>query len=258
MSIRRLHVPVNEPEDVVRHLGKKEKDWKAGRSAHALCSMWFKSNALPQSVKSLLATNPRFAAAELVDAFVERQVDLGSSGRHSQTDLMAILGLESDIAVLAIEGKAGEPFGEYVEAWLKSGGGKPARLQQLCATFGISPDQALPVRYQLIHRAASAVYEAARYRSNAAIFLVQSFSNDEKSFSDYVNFLRIIGFENDIRPGTLLGPITCDGRALYSAWLNEPGSNTGGNVYLADLRKYVDELTSWCDQVRTWCVKQKQ
>jgi len=54
--ISRLHLPLLEPEDVVLHLGQQERHWKAGRSAHALSTLWSRNNAIPQSIKSILAT----------------------------------------------------------------------------------------------------------------------------------------------------------------------------------------------------------
>jgi hypothetical protein len=48
----------------------------------------------------------------LVDAILERKTDLrdGVRGR-SQTDLLAILGLDRNLAVAAVEGKVDESFG---------------------------------------------------------------------------------------------------------------------------------------------------
>jgi Domain of unknown function (DUF6946) len=66
-----------------------------------------------------LRSHPAFQSAELVDAFMERQVDLGSEGRPSQTDLLAVVGLDEGLAIVAVEGKAGEPFGKFVHEWLK-------------------------------------------------------------------------------------------------------------------------------------------
>ena len=77
MTIRRLHVPMLEPEDVIRHLGKEEKHWKHGRSAHALAQSWFQSNSLPPAVESVLRKHPVFSSVELVDAFLERKLTLG-------------------------------------------------------------------------------------------------------------------------------------------------------------------------------------
>jgi hypothetical protein len=115
--IPRLYVPVREPEDIVRHLGKKEKHWKGGRSAHALASLWVKHNGFPPRIEAALKSNPKFQSAKLVDAFVERQVDLRSEGRPSQTDLLAIVSLNDGLAILAVEGKAGESFGKHVHKW---------------------------------------------------------------------------------------------------------------------------------------------
>lgn len=40
-------------------------------------------------------------------------------------------------------------------------------------------------RYQLLHRTASAIYEAQRYRTTRAIMLVHSFSTADTSFGDF-------------------------------------------------------------------------
>jgi hypothetical protein len=170
--IARLHLPLIEPEDVVRHLGHQERHWKAGRSAHALTHMWAKENGLPRSIRSILQAHPTFRSAELIDGFLERQVDLGSAGRPSQTDLLAVIGLEKCIAIVAIEGKAGEPFGDLVSNWLNGSDTKSKRLDALYETLGLSAVQALPLRCQLLHRTASAVYEAKRYRTNLAVMSI--------------------------------------------------------------------------------------
>jgi hypothetical protein len=155
--IPRLYVPVLEPEDVVRHLGKQEEHWKEGRSAQALATAWFESNAFPPSIESVLRSNPVFQSAELIDAFMEREVDLGSKGRPSQTDLLAIAGISDErLAIVAVEGKAGETFGERVAEWLDGSDGKQARLKGLCAILDLKEGRAKPLRYQLLHRTASA------------------------------------------------------------------------------------------------------
>ena len=259
MSIPRLHLPMIEPEDVVRHLGKEEKHWKARRSAHALTNLWFAANALPSSVQSIFAGHPIFRSAVLIDAFFERQVDLGTAGRHSQTDLLAIVGLESQIAIVAVEGKAGESFGQYVREWRDGSAGKERRLQALCATLCISVEAAMPLRYQLLHRAASAIYEAKRYRSKLSIMLIQSFSDDDESFADFAAFLRTIGLTNDAKRGVLFGPVECDGQSFYAGWIDEKPPKKGeGLSYLDDLRLYADKLSLWCDRVRGWVDSRKQ
>jgi hypothetical protein len=202
--ITHLHVPMIDAEDVVRHLGKKEKHWKAGRSAHALTNLWFDSKGLPKSVRSIFASHCVFQSAELVDAFLERQVDLGTPGRHSQTDILAIIALKDRLAIVAVEGKAGESFGEYVDQWLDGSNEKDVRITALCDRLGLSVEAAKPLRYQLLHRAASAIYEATRYRSKLAVMLIQSFARDDTSFVDFAKFIGAVGIKREIKSEQLL------------------------------------------------------
>src|SRR5215217_6488778 len=146
MTIPRLYVPMLEAEDVIRHLGKEEKHWKLGYSAHALAQAWFHANDFPPAVKSFLSQHPLFSSATLVDAFLEREVDLKTAGRPSQTDLLAIIGLEKRTAILAVEGKVDESFGEVVCEWLGKSDTKRTRLEGLCQTLGLTIEQALPLR----------------------------------------------------------------------------------------------------------------
>jgi hypothetical protein len=121
-TIRRLHVPVLRPEDVIHHLGSPTH-WQPGRSAKSVADLWFSANGLPPSVKLALDHDPAFKGATLVDAFFERPVDLGDGQRPSQTDLMAILRLDGRLGVLAVEAKVDEPFGPTVHEWLSGAKG---------------------------------------------------------------------------------------------------------------------------------------
>jgi hypothetical protein len=69
--IRRLHVPLTKPEDVIPHLAKQELHWRAGYSAQELAVAWADAgNSFPASVRNVLKTAPEYAHAELVDAFL--------------------------------------------------------------------------------------------------------------------------------------------------------------------------------------------
>jgi hypothetical protein len=252
-SIPRLYVPLIEPEDVVRYLGKQESHWKEGRSAHALTQLWFRKNGFPASVATVLKSHPVFNTAELVDAFLERQVDLGTAGRPSQTDLLAVVGLDQGIAIVAVEGKAGESFGEPANKWLDGSASKKTRLDKLCTTLGLPSDKARLLRYQLLHRSASAIYEAKRYRTDIAAILIHSFDDARNGFSDFSAFLQTLGAK-PVRPGTLEGPFSCDGVSLYAGWVqDEAPKGTTPSAYLDDLRNYASRLSQWCDRVRAWC-----
>jgi hypothetical protein len=75
--IRRLHVPLVKPEDLVPHLAKQEAHWKAGYSAQELANAWAGAgNTFPSRVRHVLDTAPEYVGAELIDGFFEREVDL--------------------------------------------------------------------------------------------------------------------------------------------------------------------------------------
>jgi hypothetical protein len=255
--IPRFYVPLLEPEDVVRHLGKQEKHWKEGRSAHALASLWFRHNAFPPKIESALKSHPTFQSAELVDAFLERKVDLESDGRPSQTDLLAVIGIGQDLAIVAVEGKAGEPFGKRVEEWLNGSTKKETRLKGLCKMLGLSRDAALPLRYQLLHRSASAILEARRYRTPVALLLVHSFNTDKKGFADFAAFLKALGF-NEPTPDTLTGPVRLGGVALYAGWVqDEAPKSEKPSAYLDALDGYAAKLGKESKRIRAWCNKRR-
>src|SRR5580704_13855449 len=98
--ICRLHVPLVKPEDVIPHLAKQELHWRAGYSAQELAFAWCNASAdFPAAVRTALNTAPEYARAKLVDGFFEREVELGTPGRNSQTDLMAVVDLGNELGV---------------------------------------------------------------------------------------------------------------------------------------------------------------
>jgi len=250
--IPRLHVPVTEPEDVVKCLGKQERDWKEGRSAHALASLWFDHNDFPPRVRALLDSHAKFKTAELVDAFFERQVDLKSAGRPSQTDLLVVAGVGDSIAILGVEGKAGEPFGQRVSDWNDSPG-KEARLDSLCKMLDLDAKETDALRYQLLHRTASVLLEAKRYRAKDAVLIVHAFGEDAASFEDFSDFVQALGFEKPFI-GKLTGPLDRDGVSLYVGWAGDEAPRSDGQGdYLERLRAYTSRVAENCRRVDAWC-----
>ncbi|GAB4582074.1 MAG: hypothetical protein Fur0022_48270 [Anaerolineales bacterium] len=51
----------------------------------------------------------------------------------------------------------------------------------------------LNIRYQLLHRTASAIIEAKQLNARYAMMIVHSFSTEHKWFSDYQDFLDLFG-----------------------------------------------------------------
>jgi hypothetical protein len=215
--IRRLHVPLLKPEDVIPHLAKQDLHWKAGYSAQELAIAWASSqNEFPEVIRKVLATAPEYAGAEMIDGFFEREVELGSPGRNSQTDLMVVVGLRDEIGIIAVEGKVEESFADLVSDW-NTTPGKQRRLEILCASLGLPLAQVGSVRYQLIHRAASAIYEAKRYRARHALMLVHSFSPTHRWFEDFAAFSCAMAQPLQ-RLGVCSAAKTCEGVSLRLAW----------------------------------------
>jgi hypothetical protein len=213
-----LHVPLVKPEDVIPHLAQRELHWRAGYSAQELAVAWSSArNDFPASVRAVLKTAAEYAEAEFIDGFFEREVELGSPGRNSQTDLMVIAGLKDELAIIAVEGKVEESFAELVSDW-NSTPGKQHRLECLCETLGLDADQVGGIRYQLLHRAASAIYEAKRYRCQHALMLVHSFSATHRWFQDFGAFSRVMCQPLE-EPNKCSSAKACEGVSLRLAWV---------------------------------------
>lgn len=221
--IRRLHLPMREPSDVIPHLGAPHH-YQMGFSARLIAETWFAAtsspNGLPEMVRLVLAQDECFAKAELVDAFLERSISLGDTSKPSQADVLAIIGIADGLAVMAVEGKVRESFGSRVSEWLSTASDrseKHPRLERLSTTLGLEPSEIGHLRYQLLHRTASAIYEAHRYRARAAVMMVHSFDQDDTGLADFQRFAVAVGLPS-ADATRLAGPISCEGVDLYLGW----------------------------------------
>lgn len=229
---RRPCLPIKAPYDVIPHLGSPTH-WREGYSAKAIAETWF--GGLPTMVEHTLqcrCSTDDFQQVELVDVFLERKIALGDGGRPSQADALAILGLPHGLAVMAIEGKVREPFGEYVSDWIAGASAKSAKpkvLATLCKTLGLEPAAVGPLRYQLLHRTASAIYEARRYRAAIAVMMVHSFDPADTGLADFQAFAAAMGFTEAIAT-RVVGPIRCEGVDLYLGWTADRLGNEGFTI----------------------------
>jgi hypothetical protein len=184
-------VRIPKPEDWRIHLARPDKQWKKGYSARALAYCWIEAEGFPSSVKEVFQKSEHsvFRKAEFLAGFVEHKVPLSGGGHPSQNDLFVLAKNKNDLIAIAVEGKVSEPFGETVGDWLANETkGKKARLSCLCKLLQLSQDSILHIRYQLLHRTASALIEAERFSASTALMLVHSFSKKREWFGDYRNF----------------------------------------------------------------------
>ena len=86
--------------------------------------------------------------------------------------------------------------------WYPEGTPAKERLAYIKARLGLAGELPPGTRYQLLHRAASAVIEAERFHAGDAVLVVHSFSRERASFNDYRDFLKLFGKKGD--PGQLV------------------------------------------------------
>jgi hypothetical protein len=137
----------------------------------------------------------------------------------------------SALVSIAVEGKVEESFDETVDDWrnrraaeqLKKG--RPAepsaqaqeRLRFLCRLLELDQASVGDLRYQLLHRTASALLEAQRFGATHALMLVHSFSRSDSWFDDYKCFVDRMGAPAQI--GRIVSVGARAGVELYLGWV---------------------------------------
>ena len=73
------------------------------------------------------------------------------------------------------------------------------------------------IRYQLLHRAASAIISGEQYRAVAAVMVIHSFSQERTGWSDYRDFLALFGV--DATEGKVQRLSSATKPPLFAAWV---------------------------------------
>ena len=192
----RCYVLSDGPDAWRAFLAEPDKQWKTGYSAKTLAHSWEADDRLPNEVASLIKTVPRYEneEPELLIAMPEWKVPLPGGLSESQNDVLALIGVGGDLMVAAVEGKVSESFDDAIEKWYADPtAGKTERLRYLCDLLGLAFPPEKHLRYQLFHRAASAVIECKRFHARTAAMIVHSFSPEKAWFKDYTAFVEALG-----------------------------------------------------------------
>lgn len=210
----RILIPSKGPDDWQQFLAKPDLQWATGYSARTLAYAWEAANGLPPEIADL--TSAAFGPGELLFAIPEYKTALPGGRRESQSDVFALVRHQAGLATYAIEGKVDEPFGPTVGEWLvDASAGKRERLDFILDLLGIQqcPDI---IRYQLLHRTASALVEADRFGANLAGMIVHSFSPENRWRDEFDQFVSLMGWsENESQPIRLEVP---SGKTLMLGW----------------------------------------
>jgi hypothetical protein len=215
--MHRIFQPTHSPEDWREFLASPEKQWKSGYSAKELAYAWETADGWPPEVATLLGSDPGFSDLEILLAIPEYKVPLTGGGNPSQNDLFVLAANNAGPVTVMVEGKGAEAFGQPLGQWRQDASdGKRRRLAHLQDVLGLSGELPDSIRYQLLHRTASALIEASRFHARAAILLVHSFSPTHQWFNDFAAFLDLFGV--NAKPGQLHLVSTDTLVPLYAGW----------------------------------------
>ena len=219
--MNRVFVPAMKPDDWKRLLAEPDKHWKTRYSAKALAYCWQEANGFPESVRSVFKKSgiELFQDIKLLLALPEYQVPLPGGARPSQNDIFVLAKGNDQLVSIAVEGKVSEPFGQTVADWQEDGSaGKRERLSYLLQKLDLEERASIDdIRYQLLHRTASALIEAEKFNAQNALMLVHSFSLSNEWFDDYSHFLALYGL--DAKPDSVLFAKNVNGIDLYFCWV---------------------------------------
>ncbi|UZP66042.1 hypothetical protein N1030_10450 [Desulfovibrio mangrovi] len=189
-----IFVPTTGPDDWRQLLAEPDKQWKTGCSAKELAYCWEMAEGFPAEVEAVLRSQPEFASLEILFAVPEYKVFLPGGARPSQNDIFVLARNSGGLVVIMVEGKVSEPFGPTLGDWLaETTSGKVKRLSYLRSVLRIRGEISEKMRYQLLHRTASALIVAERFCAKNAVMLVHSFSAESAWFDDYAAFLELYG-----------------------------------------------------------------
>lgn len=217
-----VYIPATGFEEWRELLAQPKKHWAPGHSAMAIAEAWQQADGFPAPIATILeSAGEPFSSLTPLLIFPEHKVPLPGGQRDSQNDVWVLASHERGLASITVEGKVSESFGDTLETWRKDASpGKRQRLAFLLRTLGLSAEPHGNIRYQLLHRAASALIEAERFHADTALIVVHSFSRKDVGFGDFRAFTRLFGvpsYQDEIvrlpRPS---------GIPLHAMWVRHP------------------------------------
>ena len=219
IDMAKILIPASNPEDWKVFLADPEKHWKRGYSARSLAYCWQESDGMPSEVQVVLNQIPILNPLKTIFAIPEHQVPLPGGSTKSQNDVWVLGEIDGGLVSIAVEGKVSEPFGPTVGEWYSEHSpGKEQRLRFLCGELGISFPPPNHIRYQLLHRTASAIIEAKRFRTNVAVMVVHTFSPTNEWLEDYQSFLSLYGLNGGVNQA--VSTLLETGINLCLAWVH--------------------------------------
>jgi len=217
--MKRIFVPTRTGADWQPLLAKPKVHWQPGASAMTAAAAWEAAEwALPPEITRMLESSrePQLLEQRLLVALPEWQVPLPGGVTTSNTDVLAICRNDLGLCVIGVEAKVLEDFGPLLSAKrAESSSGQSERLAYLHALLGVARfDDS--IRYQLLHRTASALLTAREFHAIAAVMLVHAFDTPNAQHLDFEAFRTALG-AREVAPLVYKIP-SFESPALYLAW----------------------------------------
>lgn len=207
------------PEDWERIHPKKH--WVQGRSARALAFSWEKDpQGFPDRIQNVFNNSGLKLFEKIKPSLIipEHAVRLPGRGKASMNDLFVIADANDSLVSMMVEGKVDEGFDEYVYEWSNGTANRERRLRGLCKILDLQRDKVSEIRYQLLHRTASAIIEAKRHRSTVAVMIVHSFDTNEPQ-SGFIDYTRFVSLYNEKAQENRIIQIQLGQVQLFLAWI---------------------------------------
>ena len=217
--MKRIFVPTRTGAEWQLLLAKPKLHWKPGASAMTAAAAWESgSDQLPPEITALLDSTDLtvLRGQRLLAAFPEWQVELPGGTTTSSTDVLAVCRNDAGLCVLGVEAKVSEDFGPLLAE--KRAGASPGQAQRIAYLedlLGVARfDDG--VRYQLVHRTASALLTARQFHAAAAVMVVHAFDTPIDQRRDFEVFTAALRAEQ-VAPLVFRVP-ALKAADLYLAW----------------------------------------
>ena len=216
-----IYIPARSLTDW-RRLFASEKHWKENCSAMLVAISWYEASGFPPAIARIFRKSGLlFRDLEPLLILPEHRVPLPGAARSSQTDVWILARHKTQLVSIAVEGKVGESFGPTLREWLvNASDGRRERLAYIKKCLNLRGEIPREIRYQLLHRCASAAIEASRFNAPTALMLIQSFNAVDAGFVDYRAFTALFNrrsVANRIEHLTVY-----DGVSVYAVWVRDP------------------------------------
>jgi hypothetical protein len=181
---------------------------------------WETAAGFPPEVRRALNSSAEPALRDLAPLLIipEYKIPLPGGSRASQTDVFVLARGKNALVAIAVEGKVDEAFGPTIkQRRAEPSSGVEERYAFLIRCLGLREEGIVDsIRYQLLHRAASAVLAAEEYFAPYAVMLVHSFSLNDKWFDGFSAFAALFGEPPAM--GEVTSATRCGNVHLFLGW----------------------------------------